>query len=139
MRNYQFIKRSLATIFTVCFMTLFIASVSAAGDPMVSPRYVGISTISCDLSISENGYASCEGHSHAYPGYTADVTLELQQDIGYWDTIKSWTGSGRSVPFEKGYFVAEGYDYRVKITSVVYDSNGNYIETISATTGTHSY
>ena len=136
MKQIKSINRYLAIILSLCMIVLSVSVVSATE---ISPRYTGMATIACELDINSNGYASCSGRSLCYVGYTANVTLELQQKDGSWDTIKSWTGSGRSVPFDKGYFVASGYDYRVKITSVVYDVNGNYIETVSATTGVHSY
>ena len=70
------------------------------------------------------------------------MTLELQRssDNSNWNTIKSWTKSGSGqVKIEESYYVTHGYYYRCKLTVSVLDSSGNYIETVSKTTGGKYY
>ena len=57
------------------------------------------------------------------------VVLELQQKKGTsWTTIMDWSDSGRRVSFDKGQFVSRGYDYRLKISADIYDSDGELVE-----------
>ena len=43
-------------------------------------------------------------------------------------TIMDWSDSGRRVSFDKGQFVSRGYDYRLKISADIYDSDGDLVE-----------
>ena len=45
-----------------------------------------------------------------------------------WTTIMDWSDSGRRVSFDKGQFVSRGYDYRLKISADIYDSDGELVE-----------
>lgn len=129
------VKRILCIVLTVAFLT---SGVSAfAGD--VGPRYKGTATISADLSISSTGKASCAGVVVLYSGYTATLTMKLQQYNGsYWTTIKSWSTSD-SKSLSKSYYVSSGYSYRVVTSAKVYNSAGTYVETPSVTSVTKSY
>ena len=94
-----------------------------------SARYSTISYLNANLSVSGSGYASCSGTCNVEYGYTAEVTLELQQKNGTtWKTIMDWSDSGRRVSFDKGQFISRGYDYRLKISADIYDSDGDLVE-----------
>lgn len=115
------------------FMASFV-TVQAAG---VQPRYTGISLMSADLKITSAGAAVCNGTVEIRSGYTADLTVELKQDG---KTIKTWTSSGNDVVSAGGtYYVASGHKYYVTTTAVVYDKNGNEVESPSKSSGSWTY
>ena len=106
------------------------------------------STTFCDLviskgnniSINSSGYASCDGTCTVASGYEAEATLELQQKDGStWKTIKEWSDSGDVIRFNKAQFVARGYDYRLKLTTEVYDANGKFVEDDVTYSGVESH
>ena len=135
MKKNLWINRLSRLTLVACIMTLCVSTVFAA-----TPRYIALSNFYVELSISNLGYAHCEGSAVVTIGYTADVTLELQQKDGStWDTVKTWTDSGSAVSFEKGYFVEDGFDYRLKITAKVYNKNGKLIESPAAYSNVCSY
>ena len=97
---------------------------------IVEPRYEVIAYISSSLEVSSSGRASCGAVATVLPGYTVDLTAELQQkEDGRWETIHDWetSGSGR-VSVSGPWYVMSGYSYRLKVTVTVYDSNGNFVE-----------
>ena len=68
------------------------------------------------------------------------VTVELQQKDGStWKTIKEWSDSGDVIRFNKAQFVARGYDYRLKLTTEVYDANGKFVEDDVTYSGVESH
>lgn len=96
---------------------------------VISARYTAIRSLTADLTISSGGYASCLGDCTVRSEYDAEVILELQQKKGSsWTTIMDWSDSGRRVSFDKGQFVSRGYDYRLKISADIYDSDGDLVE-----------
>lgn len=58
---------------------------------------------------------------------------------GVWQTIKSWSDSGRAFSIVKNYYVLHGYDYRALLTVRVYDSKNTLIETGSTSSNTYYY
>ena len=93
---------------------------------VISARYAAIRSLTAGLTISSSGYASCQGTCTVQSEYDAKVVLELQQKKGTsWTTIMDWSDSGRRVSFDKGQFVSRGYDYRLKISADIYDSDLN--------------
>ncbi len=128
-------KRILCMLMAVVLLTSGINVF--AGE--VSPRYTGTSTIVTDLSISSTGKATCAGTVVLYSGYTATLTMKLQQYNGsYWTTIQTWSTSD-SKSLSKFYYVSSGYSYRVVTSAKVYNSSGTYVETPSVTSATKSY
>ena len=96
---------------------------------VISARYAAIRSLTAGLTISSSGYASCQGTCTVQSEYDANVVLELQQKKGTsWTTIMDWSDSGRRVSFDKGQFVSRGYDYRLKISADIYDSDGELVE-----------
>lgn len=101
----------------------------AAKEPEITPRYTGISLLAASLDISSSGCASCYGYVNTNSGYTAVLTVELQQDG---DTIKTWSASGtRDFEILKDYWVASGHDYQVIVTATVRNSSGLIVGTPS--------
>lgn len=95
----------------------------------ISPRYVALSRFSTTLSIDSNGCATCLGTAITNINYTCDATLELQQKVGSsWETIKDWSSSGDMNSFSKSWYVASGYDYRLKLSVDVYNAGGKWVE-----------
>lgn len=94
-----------------------------------SPRYAALSRFSATLSINSNGCATCLGTAITNINYTCDATLELQQKVGSsWETIKDWSSSGDMNSFSKSWYVASGYDYRLKLSVDVYTIGGKWVE-----------
>ncbi|MCB5925251.1 hypothetical protein NE584_03925 [Clostridium sp. DFI.5.61] len=121
MKHQRKIKAICSAILAVCVLISLSISISA--------RYSHIALLYAELSINENGYASCGAECALNANSTAKAVLELQQKKGStWETIKEWSASGRKISFDKAQFVASGYDYRLKISADIYDSNGNFVE-----------
>lgn len=97
---------------------------------IVQPRYTGIRDITCKLSISSDGNASCLGRVKLDIGYDSEFTLALQRRTSGrpWSDVTSWTDSGTSTLSESRY-VTSGYDYRCELTVDVYSSSGKHVAT----------
>lgn len=95
------------------------------------PYYIGISDVAYSLRLGSGGLMTCEGSTYVKDGYKAGLIVELQQDIGYWDTIKSWSKTEwGGADISKKWYVDKGYNYRVQTTHYSYDSNGNLLEVV---------
>ena len=138
-------KRILSTLLVLCMALSLMSSVAfAAGSSNPeerSARYTAIQRISAKLTIDSWGKASCVATIRLDDGYTADVTMELQQYyVNRWLPVKSWSDSGGPViEMIKTYYVESGYDYQVVVTVDVYDSNGRFVESESVVSETVSY
>lgn len=125
-------KKIVSIILVVC--SIFCMASAAQPSDDVMPLYIHLTGMSASLEINSIGYASAQGTATAEPGYNVRVTLELQQFDNGWSTISSYTSSGSGVLGAKPYlnqFVVHG-TYQAKVTAVVTDSQGNYIETQTA-------
>lgn len=134
-------KRKFATFLA---LALFAASVfipaSAAvyyeDIQQIQPRYTYIDAVGAKISINSSGKATCTGVGYAKDTYaTVDLTVQLQQYVdGGWKTLEIWTGSDVNMAVVSGeYYVYKGYKYRTKTNMVVYDEDGNYLESASGT------
>ncbi len=127
--------RSAVSLFLI--LGAFMASFAAVQASEIQPRYTGIAILSSGLNIKSGGAAVCDGFVDLWSGYTADLTVELKQDG---KTIKTWTSSGNDVVSAGGtYYVASGHKYYVTTTAVVYDKNGNEVESPSKNSGSWTY
>ena len=117
-------------------IAMSITVVSAAEKGSIMPRFVGIDAQAISLTINEYGRANCDCSVSAKSGYNVNVTMSLEQDG---TEIKSWTGSGSRVDLSKVYYVAEGHDYQVIITSRVYTSGGSYLCSYTGESHVYSY
>lgn len=107
----------------------------------IEPRYIGTNDVYSSLTISSSGRATCLGSVSTDSGYTANVKMSLQQKNGTtWSTIKTWSDSGADVLLSGNYYVASGYDYRVKVSAdVSIISTGSIIERPVAYSATVHY
>lgn len=136
-------KRSLClltAILILCASASAVAPQEAFDIPEISPRYAYIRDTEADLEIT-GGLANCSASVSApTSSYDVELTVELQQNRSGWDTIKTWTDSGTRYASAGGnWYVASGYDYRVKATATVYNSSGREIESATFYSYTESY
>jgi hypothetical protein len=107
------------------------AALPSTGD-IVSPKNIVINATEYDFVLKSFGVLECYGSTDVPMGYVAYVKVELQQNDGGWDTIKTWSNKGGTNAFiDRDYAVMSGYSYRLKLTYKAYDSNDNLIETIT--------
>lgn len=136
-RNYAKRITAFAAAVAMCLsLQLGTLPVSAAlpstGGSIVYPSNIVISITDNELLLRAGGIFECFGATTVPMGYTAYVKVEVQQNDGGWDTIKSWSNKGGTHAFiDQDYAVMSGYSYRLKITHKAYDSNDNLIETIT--------
>lgn len=122
-------KIKFTRIFVAFALVVGVMTVSFVPSNAVEPRYVGLWELSASLSISDSGKATCGGSCKIRLGYSADLTIELEQRTGStWETICTWTEDGAKSFFEKTVYVVSGYDYRLTVSADVYNSSGTIIE-----------
>lgn len=127
----------LALIFTVAFASTALAAdreEQIRPEEPIIPAYVGTNSVSAGLQI-DDGTAECYYSINLKSGYKASLTASLQRFNGNgWTTIKSWSEPKATYHSETKYWaVASDNTYRVYVYANVYDSNGNYVESVSAT------
>lgn len=110
---------------------------------IISPRFIGISLISADLSINSLGRTTCSGSvTPSSDSYTTVLTVKLQKQNGSsWSTIKSWSDTNTGIEgviIEKHYYVTSG-TYRVCSTAKIYNSSGTLLETESIYSAERTY
>ena len=123
-------------------LALFVGVILASFVPCdaAEPYYVGFADMTAHLSISGSGKATCTSVCAARNGYTVDLTIELEQKSGNtWETIRTWSEEGTKISFEKSIYVVSGYDYRLKASADVHNSNGTLIESPVAYSNEVSY
>jgi hypothetical protein len=123
-------------------ISMFLAiSIPAAASEEVAPenltesnRLTGTISVRASISKVSAGKVKCSGKVILRDGYTASVTMTLQRmSGGSWTPVDYWTQSGSgTISFSHTKNVSTGYSYRCVVTAVVYDSNGNYIESATA-------
>lgn len=130
-------KRYVCSWFAVLLLVgaFFVPCTSAiAMPPTTQPRYVGVTQITALMERPSNNVVDCIGRIKLSPGYTADGQMELQQLSGNaWETIKSWDMSGTdTIRKTSTWAVLSSGTYRVVVSATIYDSNGRFVETVSA-------
>lgn len=80
MRFKRLVTIMLTLSVAVSLMIFPVAAVDYSDE--VAPLYVGLEDVTADLTISSNGYASCEGSASVRDNYTVTVVVELQQKMG---------------------------------------------------------
>lgn len=128
------LSKMLAMILCLSMTVLPTAAthVSEAAELEPSPRYTGLRNVVADLTISSSGRSTSTGEAVAYGGYTADVTMELQQKDGSrWKEVRTWTDEGEDVYLEKDWYVAPGYEYRVELSIEVSNSSGKVVDDVT--------
>lgn len=124
----------------LCLMlTVSVTIASATENTGIMPRLTGIDSHAISLSISESGRASCWYLIYVTHGYSVDITMALEQDG---TAIKTWTASGSSgerVELSKPYYVVEGHDYQVVVTTRVKTAGGSYLLSYTLESYVESY
>lgn len=132
--------RKWCSILVVAVMMTLICSSALALDIM--PRYDYTKTITCDF-VLDGGVASCSGTVQPEKGgYSASLTVRLQEYDDSWSTIATWSGSagaGRLASAGGTKSVKSGVDYRVVISGTIKDADGNVVERPSKISATKSY
>ena len=125
----------LTTLCIFSSLTIFAYADEASRDEPL--RYTGIASIGAGLTINSAGKADCTGTTIIYSGYSANLTMKLQQDG---TTIKTWTASDTSaITLSKSYYVMSGHNYQVVTSVDVYNSKGAYVATYSCSSNVKSY
>ena len=134
-------KKWLSVVLAFMFVFAFASTAMAADleeqtrpeEPII-PAYVGTNRSSSGLNI-DDGTAECYYSISLKSGYKASITASLQRFTGDgWTTIKSWSEPKATYHSETRYYaVPSGNTYRLYVQANVYDSNGNYVESVSAT------
>lgn len=126
---------SLVLVMVLLFSSTITASATSNSNTItIQPRWSYLDTVSAYININALGIATCEGRATSRDALTVETVVRLQQltDTG-WSTIKTWSSTSvGSASVSKTYAVYAGYTYRTSVTGYVYDSNGNIIETGSA-------
>lgn len=95
----------------------------------IGMRNIAIRNNFYNFEINENGNAVCISSVEVGNDYTVKLTMQLQQKTGMWKTINSWTNrDSYYVAFDETYQVEKGYEYRLMVVYIAYDSNGNEVE-----------
>ena len=116
------------------------AGTQAAGGGVSSPMYIAINSTSSGLTIGTLGKATCSGSTSTQENYLAGVIVELQQYDGGWTTIKEWSDFDWDVAMlSENWYVAKGYNYRVKTTHYAYRISGKLVEEVTKYSKTVSY
>ena len=139
-------------IFMMLFSSTALAEESSEGnvqdecvvvyDNSIQPRYQYISMMTVGLYIDENGNLDYNGAARA-PYRNIRITLTLQRSTNglFWEDLESYVKRGYDNLGAGGErTVAPGdYFYRAKITTDVYDSNNNIVETASGYSSEERY
>lgn len=130
---------SIIIALVMCLAIIPVEAFAAIDTPVigtVEPRFEAINTIYALLKIDEgNGIATCVGEVRAKKMVPVEVVVQLQRLEGStWNTLYTWSNTGTLFASKSGnYAVAKGYTYRTRVTAFVYDTDGNIIESGSAT------
>lgn len=90
---------------------------------------IAISKTVYNFDIDANGTATCYSLVNVAQGYTVELTMQLQQRVGMWKTVQKWTDKNTYyAALDKTCQVEKGYDYRLLVVYVAYDSEGEKVE-----------
>lgn len=111
-------------------------------DAFVEPRYTYIGHMTVGLGIDENGVVGYNGAARSWQR-NIRITLTLQRSTNgfIWDDLESYVKRGFDGVSAGGNRTVEpgDYFYRAKLTTDVYDSNNNIIETATAYSSEERY
>ena len=140
-KNYMggtYMKKRKLLQFICVLLICSLLCLTATAANQVQPRYAKIHTLSSELfGFNWLGKATCCGSvSLLDETCTIELHVELQRStdgVNGWDTIRSWSATGHSeVAIDETCYVAAGYYYRVGTAAIIYDAEGYFIESSSA-------
>ena len=136
MKKSKIIKKISAAIIAMsfCASAMPILPVNAAlpDNDVIQPMNIAITSKNAKITVGNWRALTCEGKTVVTTGYTAGLTVELQEDSGSgWTTIKTWTSKGSTaVNISETYYGSSGCSYRLKNTHRAYNSAGTVVETL---------
>lgn len=138
------LKKGFAILLALCLLSAaLLTPVCASLDEREEEpaRYTGVNVLVSGIDINSWGRASCEAGGWIRDGYTAELRICLYhvvdngvQLVTYWNlgTVSGTFLDGRA------HYVVHG-TYYSKAILTVYDSDGHFVETVSAATGDFVY
>jgi len=106
-------------------------------------RYQAITSIDGRLTISKYGKANVVMSARGSEQVSKTVVIAelMQHKNGEWVSIKEWSDSNdmQIAGLSKYYYVAKGYDYKIKGKIYVYDEKGNLLDSTTVYTPIQSY
>lgn len=121
------------------------ASPALAGDGIITPYFVGISTISYALNIKDgqaNPVVTGTTYQNAVDYVNVQLDLKRSSNGTSWSTIKSWnkdiTVSSQTFTFNEKYTVSKNYSYKFTATVKSY-KNSALLDTVTFDSNTVSY
>ena len=107
---------------TLAIIMLFVLS-STVFAQNIETRYTGVGNLYAELSINSFGKSTSTAYISLYPGYTADVTVDLCESSGIsWPSVKDWSFSAiGSTERTYSWYVTSGTNYKVVVTVNVYN------------------
>lgn len=140
MKKTKLLSTAIALLFVIVLGGLALTEHIAQAE-VIYPMYTHTNKVDASLSI-KGGKATCAGRITPKGSYSSKVTVQLQQKKDRtWSSIATWTDSSNSNWSEAGgtKVITKGYNYRVKVTGRVYDSNGKTLETVTSYSSVKSY
>lgn len=125
-------KKISLVLLVMVMMVIVVLPVQAS---TVMPRYTYVDSLFVRLDIDTIlGVATCEGSITAKGMYPVEVIVNLQRyENGQWVTIRRWTKEDTmNAKVYKEYGIYRGYNYRAYVQGFVYDEDGYFMETASA-------
>lgn len=127
-------KRSISFFLAVVLCLLFSMSVGADG---IQPRWKVLGLMTSELYNYNGIYNNAEVHASAdciddTVRIDMVVTIVRWNGTAYIDTSNRWTNSGNGVAGVDKYFRLGEGNYKARTTVTLYDSDGTYIETVTA-------
>lgn len=100
-------------------------------DEITIVEYIG--TISCNAGLTISaGTATCNAYVDLKSGYSVNISMSLQRYVSGWQVYKSWAATAGAFTLSRSCAVASGYIYRVVVNASIYNSQGSYVETVTA-------
>ncbi|GHU89382.1 hypothetical protein FACS18949_06160 [Clostridia bacterium] len=115
------IKTITLMVATLMLLSLTVPLTANAVEP--APFYTNTAMISCSLTFSSD-LALVYGDVIGWSGTTyisGTLTLQRKNSSGTYTDVKSWTASisGDELEWDKSWYVATGYYYRIHISAYV--------------------
>ena len=118
----------------IIVLQLFVGVCHAAKPEEMAPYYTGAYAVSADLKMVNETLGKSESQAVAIlrAGYTAEVTMTLKQiSVGSVEELKTWNDSlSATGEIKHTYYIPSGYGYTLIVSMDIYDSDGDFVETI---------